>query len=269
MSKNVLKNTLQELEKINSNLNLIDELQTEIHPEVFFRRNSVNLLIGKKGSGKTYNVFRELIKLRYIPKEQHRYTKLIYVSDKAYDPTYDRLKHLIPLTVEKVSYANAVEKIKEIAEAKNAVHDIINENISLDELTSESKKRVSDILGEDLGETTYHTVILLDDCQNLFDRKTRNNEALFKMLFENRQPKLTYFLTMQDPKHLDSSLKQNLDSCWLFGGFTEHKFKYLLNDIPHEEEPFTVWNTYRRLSKNQAIIFFITPTGTQGAVLEN
>ena len=57
----VIESTLKELDEVNKGLNLTDELQTQIHPEVFFRRNSVNLLIGKKGSGKTYNVFREII----------------------------------------------------------------------------------------------------------------------------------------------------------------------------------------------------------------
>ena len=263
----VLENTLKELDEVNKNINLTDELQTQIHSEVFFRRNSVNLLIGKKGSGKTYNVFRELIKLRYVPN--HRYSKLLYITDKAYDPTFDRLKHLIPLNVEKVPYSNAVEKIRELAEAKVAVHDIITNDIKLEDITDASKHNIENILGKELdGEEVFHTAVLLDDCQNIFDRKTRTNEALFKMLFENRQPKITYFLTMQDPKHFDSSLKQNLDSCWLFGGFTERKFKYLMNDIPHEQDLYDVWNIYRKLSKNQAIIFFITPTGTKGAVLE-
>ena len=264
----VIENTLKDISEINKGLDLTNELQTQIHPEVFFRRNSVNLLIGKKGSGKTYNVFRELIKLRHVPN--HRYSKLLYVSDKVYDPTYDRLKPLIPLTVEKVPYRDAVEKIKELAEAKVAVHDIVKNEINLDELTDSSKEKIANILGAPIDNTNeiHHTAILLDDCQNMFDRKTKTNEALFKMLFENRQPKLTYFLTMQDPKHFDSSLKQNLDSCWLFGGYTEHKFNYLMNDIPHEEDLSELWDYYRRLSKNQAIVITITPSGTQAAILE-
>ena len=263
----VIEKTLKELSDVNRGLDLTNELQTEIHPEVFFRRNSVNLLIGKKGSGKTYNVFREIIKLRHVPN--HNYTKLLYVTDKAYDPTYERIKHLIPLRVEKVRYINAADAIQNIAEAKVAVHDIIKHDINLDDLTEESKQNIENLLGTTINKNNniYHSIVLLDDCQNIFDRKTRQNEKLFKLLFENRQPKITYFLTMQDPKHLDSSLKQNLDSCWFFGGFTEHKFKYLMSDIPHEGDLLDVWEAYRELTKNQAMIFFITETGTRAAVL--
>ena len=264
---NVIQKTLEDLKPINKGLDLVHELQTEIHPEIFFRRNSVNLLIGKKGSGKTYNVFRELIKLRHVP--DHKYTKLIYVCDKAYDPTFDRMKHLIPLTIEKVPYSRAVEAIQSVANAKVAMHDIVKNEIDLENLTDESKEVITTTLGGEIDNKNevFHTAVLLDDCQNMFEKRNRTNETLFKMLFENRQPKITYFLTMQDPKHLDSSLKQNLDSCWLFGGFSEHKFKYLMNDIPHENDLFEVWDTYRHLTKNQAIIFFITETGTSAAVL--
>ena len=96
----VVNKTLVLLSELSQNRDLTHDLQTEIHPEVFFKRNSVNLLVGKKGSGKTYNVFRELIKLREVP--DHKYTKLIYVSDKPWDRTYDLVKDVMPFTVQKV-----------------------------------------------------------------------------------------------------------------------------------------------------------------------
>ncbi|MDR0677037.1 MAG: hypothetical protein LBF97_08400, partial [Elusimicrobiota bacterium] len=40
-----------------------NQLITFIHKDLNFRRNSINLMIGKRGSGKTYNVVREVIKL--------------------------------------------------------------------------------------------------------------------------------------------------------------------------------------------------------------
>ena len=61
------------LKEINSGLDLTHELQTTIDPEIFFKRNSVNLLIGKKGSGKTYNVFRDILKLQFVPN--HLFTE--------------------------------------------------------------------------------------------------------------------------------------------------------------------------------------------------
>ena len=68
------------LARKNKNVDLTNEIQTEIDPNVYFNRNSVNLLVGKKGSGKTYNVFREVLKLKFI--KNHHYTKMLYVTNK-------------------------------------------------------------------------------------------------------------------------------------------------------------------------------------------
>ena len=158
----VVNKTLNLLADLAKGRDLTHDLQTEIHPEVFFRRNSVNLLVGKKGSGKTYNVFREILKLREVPN--HLYTKLIYVSDKPWDRTYDLVKAHIPLTVEKVPYSKAVETIKEVAEAKNAAHEIVENGIEKDQLEDDALQHIESALGSSLDDKNeiYHTIVLLD-----------------------------------------------------------------------------------------------------------
>ena len=261
-------NVLKLLAEVNKNVDLTHELQTEIAPEVFFKRNSVNLLIGKKGSGKTYNVFREVLKLKWVPN--HRYTKMLYVTNKPYDPTYARIKDLMPIPVEKVPYEQAVEKINEVSEAKKAMVEIKEHNIDVNDL---DHTLLDSVLGQDIavdaktGDNIYHTIVLLDDCAFLFERRTRQNMELWKLLFENRQPKITYFLTMQDAKGLDTSIKEALDTVWLFGGFTPFKFNYLMRSIPHETPNEELFEVYCRLTKNQALVFFNNQDGTEVLVL--
>ena len=264
----VVNKTLNLLAELSKDRDLTHDLQTEIHPEVFFRRNSVNLLVGKKGSGKTYNVFREILKLREVPN--HLYTKLIYVSDKPWDRTYDLVKKHLPLAVEKVPYSKAVEAIKEVAEAKNAAHEIVENGIEKGELEDDAVQHIEEALGSSLDDKNeiYHTIVLLDDCQDRFAKRTPANQELWRLLFENRQPKITYFLTMQDPKGIDSSLKENLDSAWLFGGFSDWKFKYLLRSIQNDFSPLELWEIYNELTKHQALVFDMKPEGTELCVLK-
>ncbi len=269
----IIDQTNELLQDINMDLDLTNELPTEIHPEVFFKRNSVNLLIGKKGSGKTYNVFRELLKLKFVPN--HRYTKLIYVTDKAFDPTFERIKSYLLeiMEVDKVPYCQAVEAIQEAANAKSTAHLIHEGEASLDDLTEESMQKMIEGLGisdpeEVLDEDVFHTAVLLDDCQDVFEKRTPANRALFKLLFENRQPKITYFLTQQDGKGIDSSLRQNLDAVWIFGCFAWNKFNYLMFQVPHEQDAKDLWEIYKQITKNQALIFVIEQTGTELVVLK-
>ena len=42
------------------------EIQSSIDDRIYFKFNSVNLVIGKRGSGKTYTVMREILKLAYL-----------------------------------------------------------------------------------------------------------------------------------------------------------------------------------------------------------
>jgi hypothetical protein len=48
---------------VNDGIDKDEQLQSVIDPELLFRRNSINLYIGRGGSGKTFNVLTKLIKL--------------------------------------------------------------------------------------------------------------------------------------------------------------------------------------------------------------
>lgn len=264
---NVFDKVLKLLAQVNRRVDLTHELQTEIDPNVFFRRNSVNLLIGKKGSGKTYNVFRECLKLRFI--KDHRYTKMLYITNKPDDPTYTRIAALMPFPVEIVPYSNAVEAISQLSQAKAAMREINDRHIRTSDLEDEAKAELEVILGESITQPheVYHSIVLLDDCQALFDHRTAANKDLWKLLFENRQPKITYFLTMQDPKGMDTSIKEAVDAVWMFGKYSRYKFGYMLRYIPHEESPEKLWRIYKDLSKNDAILIMNNDEGERVIVI--
>ena len=242
------------LRKIAKDTDLTHELQTEIDPSLRFRRNSVNLFIGKRGSGKTYNVFRELLKLKYV--RNHCYSKLLYVTDKPNDPTFERIADELPFEVDIVPYSEAVEAIREIADAKAAVKEMREKHIDSSMLEDDSKDQIESALGESIDKTrdVYHTAVLLDDAQNMFQQKTKANKDLIKLLFENRQPKITYFICLQDAKGLDTSLKENADSVWVFGSFSQQKFMYTVRYIPCDEDRDKLWQMYHELNRNQALI---------------
>jgi hypothetical protein len=53
---NIISSTLENIDKS-------QQLQTEIHLEIHFKYNSINLLISRRGVGKIFVVLSELIKL--------------------------------------------------------------------------------------------------------------------------------------------------------------------------------------------------------------
>jgi hypothetical protein len=76
-------------QKINKKMQGIDktqQMQSEIHPDIYIYYNSINLLVGRRGSGKTYNVIRDIIKICMLDKNGG-YTSFVIISDKPNNST--------------------------------------------------------------------------------------------------------------------------------------------------------------------------------------
>jgi ribosomal protein S17E len=104
-------------------------LQSEIHPEILFRYNTINILISRKGIGKTFTVMKELIKLSQLPN-CGGYSAFIYVSDKTNDETINEMIKLIKLEVGVVKYKDLLQVLYDLIDAKNAYADALEKNIT-------------------------------------------------------------------------------------------------------------------------------------------
>jgi hypothetical protein len=167
------------------------QLQSIIDPELIFRRNSINLYIGRRGSGKTFNVLRELIKLSNLPK-MGGYNSFIYCTDKTNDDTVNELLSMVKLKTRLVSYKDMPQFLADLVDAKNAYGEVLEKGL-LDDTTDKCVKDLMTALDLSCwGEPLSRTVILYDDGINVF--KNTRNKKLPDLLFQNRQPRITYFL---------------------------------------------------------------------------
>ena len=214
----------------------IDDMQSIIHPEITFRYNSVNCIIGKRGSGKTHSVFRNILKLHLLdPLYNYNYTQIHYITDKLRDDTVDKFRNKLPDTIffNWVPTKNALKCIQATAYAK-AKHN-------------KDKEDIEALHSEHLPPGTIpHTIMIFDDCIGLF----KKDSPLSKKLFENRQSRITYFLLLQDVGGLSPSMKANLDSLTLFGGFPKHKWNVLFYQLPPTN---TDYDEYSELANEDAL----------------
>ena len=233
-----------------------------IHPEILIQKNSVNLLVGMRGSGKTYNSFREMAKICLL--ENNPYSKFVYVSNKTNDSTARVFDDLITLDKITVRYDDADEYISNLYELKGAYDEVVEKNIE-NQITDENKNEILEMVGVNTFSEPWHTAVLFDDAIQIFKKKG----LLYRKLFENRQPRVTYFITLQDATGIDPSVKANIDSYWLFGGFSRQKFLYHYSQINCSYDKEYVWSIYRELTRLQALVFQYHPTeGTKMVILE-
>jgi hypothetical protein len=196
-----------------------DSSISALHPDLTFKSNSVNLLIGKRGSGKTTFVMKELIKLSLLGG--CGYTEVFFVTDKEHDDTVEKFRPAIRFPITFVPTKDGEELIAQLTLSKN-----------------ELRKQ---------GKRVGHTIIFFDDCINLFTKTS----PLAKRLYENRQALITYILAMQDVHGVSSSMKTNINTLVLFGGFSAAKFNSLFYQVPLPIEKKEFYQKYKDLSPNQ------------------
>jgi hypothetical protein len=99
------------------NVDKREQIQSLIHEEVNLYKNSINLLVGKRSSGKTENVFIELIKIDLLLGHAG-FTAFVIVSDKQNHSTLNELLPLMHMKTIQVDYDHAEGVLSDIAEGK-------------------------------------------------------------------------------------------------------------------------------------------------------
>jgi hypothetical protein len=226
------------------------QLQTDIHPELLFRFNTINLLVARRGVGKTFNVLKEMIKLSQLPGNGG-FSTFLYVSDKVNDATVNELVKLVKLKVRQVSYNDVQKVLEDLIDAKSAYGDVLEKNLQ-DEVTDKTRKDLFETLDiTEWWDDIPHTVVLLDDAINIL------NESKFKrlqnLLFQNRQPRLTIFICVQDIFGVPVRIRRNCDSIWIFAGMTDKMaFGMMCSQLGLSAKE--LWETYRELPPRGAMI---------------
>jgi hypothetical protein len=215
--------------------------------------------VARRGVGKTFTVMKELIKLSYLP-DCGGYTTFVYVSDKTNDETVNELIKLIKLKVRQVAYVDFLPVLKDLIDAKNAYSDVLDKNI-MNEITDKARDDLFATL--DLNEWVFdipHTAILLDDAINIL--KENKYKEVRDLLFQNRQPRLTVFICVQDIYGIPVQIRRNCDSVFIFAGMTDRMaFGMMLNQLGING--LINWETYRRIQYRGILLVDYLPQGIQ------
>ncbi|KAA6377808.1 MAG: hypothetical protein EZS28_026667 [Streblomastix strix] len=152
---------------------------------------------------------------------------------------------LITIPTKIVTYGENDGVLNVLIEVK-AAYDTVVEKHLINQLTSDSKQEILTTIGAENFKMKYpHTLVLFDDAMSVFKNKQL---TLFKKLFKNRQPRITYFLCLQDIIGLDASIKANVDTIYFFD---------------------KVWEQYINLTKRQALIVQYSNDGTKIKILDS
>ncbi|WP_300485507.1 hypothetical protein [uncultured Brachyspira sp.] len=225
-------------EKVNATLNnqkneMVGAFIEEIHPDINVKYNSVNVIVGKQGQGKTVIALQEIIKIGIM----NTHHLLIYVtkdgneSDRSFLALKPLIEPYIPILT--VSENDAQKTIENIIQKKNEYYKIKRNNL-VDSLNDPDLK-ISPDETQDIFDKLYidgfdydylHTIVLFDDISN--SKLFSNESSYFSQLIRRcRHTNFSFFLLIQGWKGLKSHIKNEISTLFIFPCFNKQQLHYI------------------------------------------
>lgn len=225
-------------EKVNATLNnqkneMVGAFIEEIHPDINVKYNSVNVIVGKQGQGKTVIALQEIIKIGLM----NTHHLLIYVtkdgneSDRSFLALKPLIEPYIPILT--VSENDAQKTIENIIQKKNEYYKIKRNNL-VDSLNDPDLK-ISPDETQDIFDKLYidgfdydylHTIVLFDDISN--SKLFSNESSYFSQLIRRcRHTNFSFFLLIQGWKGLKSHIKNEISTLFIFPCFNKQQLHYI------------------------------------------
>ena len=199
-----------------------------IHPEIYVRHRSINLLVGKPGTSKTTSICEELIKLSALNLPEIHL--IIWVNNTGSDQTLNTLSKHISIPIKQITY-EAFDKIyPQFLNIKEEYNKMIRNEIPKD------PSILNALCINDFIPKPLETIIVLDDAVNILKE---TDSYLAKSLYKTRHTNCIFFIAIQIWKGITAQLKSILNSVWIFGGFStqilHHIYNQITTDISFEE----------------------------------
>jgi hypothetical protein len=138
-------------------------------------------------------------------------------------------------------------------DVKTAYEQMLSNKLE-DEITEETKELLLDTLElDDFIDYVPNTAILMDDAINIL--KESKYKKLTNLIFQNRQPRFTFFICVQDTFGIPPCIKRNVDSVWIFAGMTDRTtFGMMIRQFGISTPSTEVWDFYSELGFHDAMV---------------
>lgn len=239
-------------QSINSHSNKLNSAKISvIHPEILFKYSSVNVFLGKQGSGKTFTLNKELLKLSLI--DSHVHLIVMVSKDGRVDETFESFKSNISLPIITVSYEEIINYLHDLVFHK-MIYEYIRDNNMESKIEEEQLNEVLEFLHvTDFKLNSLQEIIIFDDAAYKAIL-TKPSSQIISMIHEARHYKFIFCFCVQGVKAIPLPIKEQMTSLFLFPGFINQKLSTIYQQsgitcVDYDEFK----QIYRQLSQREFI----------------
>lgn len=233
---------------------LSQELIQDIDPEIITKYNSINVFLGRAGSGKSFNILQTFAKISLVSSNTHL---IIYINKTGVpnDRTYLNIfKDLIKIPIIFCSYENAVPTVNEILHFKKIYQKIKDKHLEY-RINPEKMEELFDILHIDsFDEDWLHTIIYFEDAhKNPLIYGNTNKLYFINQLPLFRHDKVSYYFALQVFTQFPTDIKTQITDLFLFPGYSSRQVKFILDNVNIEMSKDDFLKEYNKLEDKEFI----------------
>ena len=272
-----------------------------IAPGIYVNYNSLNILVGNQGKGKTHIMLRDIIQISRLQKANLGETSghnpfhlIVYVSKNGSinDSTFEAQQELIQLPIHVVSDSNAEKYLKELDLWKE-LYDRVCESLGTEFVAGSCKASDKQRQQTSLYESSLLTTgnkftpgISSEKLQQMFEflhinklgkpDEPLNTIILCEDFVKSKLLKSAYFtnyftqlrhkhsiiyINVQFFKSIPTDYKNNCTTFFIFSGFSRQKLGYIYQQVLMPIDFEELWARYR-VQKNHDFILINTRTNS-------
>lgn len=212
-----IRNTINQLfQQQKQQLNLHNTIE-EIHPQIHFKYNSLNICLGKQGCGKTTFMLTELAKLSELPNTP--YDKIVYITNgQTDDLTFKLLKSLVKIPILGLDFNDATR-----------------------ELTN---------FFNDRSDTVHHTFVIIEDASFLL---MKDNPIWVDWVCKLRHLRMTIWINLHVWKSISTAIKTQITTVFMFKGFSREQLQHIYRQSCTDINSQSIWCLYTMLREHEVL----------------
>lgn len=224
---------------------------------IYANYNSLNIIVGAQGKGKSHIVLRDIIQISRIPGAAHL---IVYISKNGVinDSTFEAQRELIKLPVKVISDSNAENYLKELDLWKELYDKYVNNNTRLDEEKINKMLSFLCISQANSQVKPLNTIIL---CEDFIKSKLLKSAYFTNYITQLRHKHSIVYVNVQFFKAIPTDYKNNCTSFFIFNGFSRQKMGYIYQQVVMPIEFEDLWRRYCCM-KNHDFILVNTREGS-------